>query len=353
MRRFAITPRPDAPSTPASRRPGETRACAAAAFAVVAALAVAALAIGPAGLTPAEVWRGLVSGEGVDGLIVRDIRLPRLILSLGVGAGLGLSGAAMQGLLRNPLAEPAIFGAPQAAAFGAVLALYSGFADALSWALPAAAIAGAFLSVAAILLAARRGAGLVTLILAGLAVSSLAGAATSLAINLSPNPFAVTEIVFWLMGSFEDRSMRHVALALPLLALSAALLLRCAPGYRALTLGEETAASLGVDVARLRRLSVAGVAIGVGAGVAVSGAIGFVGLVAPHLARPLVGADPGRILLPSALIGAALLTAADIGVRLAPSVTEIKVGVVTALIGAPLFLWLILARRAAFPDAAS
>ena len=147
--------------------------------------------------------------------------------------------------------------------------------------------------------------------------------------------------------------MRHVALALPLLALSAALLLRCAPGYRALTLGEETAASLGVDVARLRRLSVAGVAIGVGAGVAVSGAIGFVGLVAPHLARPLVGADPGRILLPSALIGAALLTAADIGVRLAPSVTEIKVGVVTALIGAPLFLWLILARRAAFPDAAS
>lgn len=284
---------------------------------------------------------------------MRDIRLPRLILSLGVGAGLGLSGAAMQGLLRNPLAEPAIFGAPQAAAFGAVLALYSGFADALSWALPAAAIAGAFLSVAAILLAARSGAGLVTLILAGLAVSSLAGAATSLAINLSPNPFAVTEIVFWLMGSFEDRSMRHVALALPLLALSAALLLRCAPGYRALTLGEETAASLGVDVARLRRLSVAGVAIGVGAGVAVSGAIGFVGLVAPHLARPLVGADPGRILLPSALIGAALLTAADIGVRLAPSVTEIKVGVVTALIGAPLFLWLILARRAAFPDAAS
>jgi len=315
---------------------------------VIAALAVASLTIGPASLSIGEAWRGLVAGAGVDGVIVRDIRLPRLLLSLAVGANLGLAGAAMQGLLRNPLAEPAIFGAPQAAAFGAVLALYSGFANALSFALPAAAILGAFLSVAAILLVARRGAGLVTLILAGLAISSLAGAATSLAINLSPNPFAVTEIVFWLMGSFEDRSMRHVALALPFLLVSAAVLLRCGAGYRALTLGEETAASLGVDVTRLRRMSVVGVALGVGAGVAVSGAIGFVGLVAPHLARPLVGADPQRILLPSALIGAALLTAADVGVRLAPSVAEIKVGVVTALIGAPLFLWLVLARRAAF-----
>lgn len=320
---------------------------------VLAALAVASLTVGPAGLSIGEAWSGLLAGAGVDGVIVRDIRLPRLLLSLCVGGSLGLAGAAMQGLLRNPLAEPAIFGAPQAAAFGAVLALYSGFANALSFALPAAAIAGAFLSVAAILAVARRGAGLVTLILAGLAMSSLAGAATSLAINLSPNPFAVTEIVFWLMGSFEDRSMRHVALALPFLAVSALFLMRCGPGYRALTLGEETAASLGVDVTRLRRMSVVGVALGVGAGVAVSGAIGFVGLVAPHLARPLVGADPQKILFPSALIGAALLTAADVGVRLAPSVTEIKVGVVTALIGAPLFLWLVLARRAAFSGEAA
>lgn len=314
---------------------------------LIAAFALCSLCVGPAGLSPGEVWRGLVSGAGVDGLIVRDIRLPRLILSLSVGASLGLAGGAMQGLLRNPLAEPAIFGAPQAAAFGAVLALYSGFSSALSFALPAAAIAGALVSVAAILVVARRGAGLVTLILAGLAVSSLAGAATSLAINLSPNPFAVTEIVFWLMGSFEDRSMRHVALAAPFIIASIAMLFACGAGYRALTLGEETARSLGVDVARLRRLTVVGVALGVGGGVAVSGAIGFVGLVAPHLARPLVGPDPQRILLPSTLIGAALLTAADIGVRLAPSVTEIKVGVVTALIGAPLFLWLILTRRGA------
>ena len=252
----------------------------------------------------------------------------------------------MQGLLRNPLAEPAIFGAPQAAAFGAVLALYSGFANALSYALPVAAITGAFLSVAAILLVARRGAGLVTLILAGLAISSLAGAATSLAINLSPNPFAVTEIVFWLMGSFEERSMRHVLLAAPFLAAGAALLFAQAKGYRALTLGEETAQSLGVSVGRLRAATALGVALCVGAGVAVAGAIGFVGLVAPFLARALTGGDPGRALLPSALIGASLLTAADIGVRLIPANTEIKVGVLTALLGAPLFLWLAWSRRA-------
>jgi iron complex transport system permease protein len=186
----------------------------------------------------------------------------------------------------------------------------------------------------------------VALILVGLALSSLAGAATSLVLNLSKNPFAVTEIVFWLMGSFEDRSMRHVALAAPFLATGFALLLAQANGYRALTLGEETAASLGVSVSRLRLATALGVALCVGAGVAVSGAIGFVGLAAPFLARAFVGGDPGRALAPSAAIGAALLTAADIGVRLIPATTEIRVGVATAMIGAPLFLWLAWTRRA-------
>ncbi|MBL8589885.1 MAG: iron ABC transporter permease [Methylobacteriaceae bacterium] len=320
------------------------------ALAGLAALALASLSVGAARLPLADALRGLVSGEGVAGLIVREIRLPRLLLSLSIGATLGLCGAAMQGLLRNPLAEPAIFGAPQAAALGAVIVLYLGFAGAVSFALPLAAMAAAGLSVAALILVAGRGAGLVTLILAGLALSSLAGAATSLVINLSPNPFAVTEIVFWLMGSFEDRSMRHVALSAPFLALAALLLLSRADDYRALTLGEEAAASLGVDVARLRLITVAGVAIGVGAGVAVSGAIGFVGLVAPHLARALVGGDPARALVPSAVIGAALLTAADVAVRLIPATGEIKVGVLTALLGVPLFLWLILARRSGFAE---
>jgi iron complex transport system permease protein len=315
---------------------------------LLAALAVVSLAVGPAHLSLMEVVRGLVDGDGVNGIIIRDIRLPRLILSLSVGATLGLCGGALQGLLRNPLAEPAIFGAPQAAAFGAVAVLYSGAADAFSYALPAAAVAGAAVSVALVLGAVGRGAGIVTLILAGLAVGSLAGAATSLAINLSANPFAVTEIVFWLMGSFEDRSMRHVALAMPFLTICIIVLLRCGPSLRALTLGEETATSLGVDLTRLRFWIIGAVAAGIGGGVAVSGAIGFVGLVAPHLVRPLVGGDPKRVLVPSALTAAALLTAADIGVRLVPSTSEIKVGVVTSLIGVPLFLWLVWTRRGFF-----
>lgn len=314
--------------------------------ALLVALAALSLSVGAAHLSPAEVWSGLVRGEGVDGLILRDIRLPRLLLSLGVGAGLGLSGAAMQGLLRNPLAEPAVFGAPQAAALGAVIVLHLGFASAGSWPLPVAAVLGALASVGALFALAGRGAGVVALILVGLALSSLAGAATSLVLNLSKNPFAVTEIVFWLMGSFEDRAMRHVALAAPFLAAGSALLLAQASGYRALTLGEETARSLGLSVVRMRVATALGVALCVGAGVAVSGAIGFVGLAAPFLARALVGGDPGRALAPSAAIGAALLTAADIGVRLIPATTEIRVGVATAMIGAPLFLWLAWSRRA-------
>lgn len=325
---------------------GRRGAFAALAGAGLLALAALSLSIGAAHLPLAEVWDGLTRGEGVPGLIVREIRLPRLLLSLGVGAALGLSGAAMQGLLRNPLAEPAVFGAPQAAALGAVVILHLGLAKAGSWALPAAAIVSALASVGALFALAGRGAGVVALILVGMALSSLAGAAISLTLNLSANPFAVTEIVFWLMGSFGDRSMRHVMLAAPFLAAGAALLAAQAKGYRALTLGEETAQSLGVSVSALRAATALGVALCVGAGVAVSGAIGFVGLVSPFLARALGGADPGRALLPSALIGAALLTGADIGVRLIPATSEIKVGVVTALIGAPLFLWIAWSRRA-------
>jgi iron complex transport system permease protein len=316
---------------------------------LLAALAAISLAVGSAHLSPIEVLAGL-RGEGSAGIIVREIRLPRLLLALSVGGILGLSGASLQGLLRNPLAEPAIFGAPQAAALGAVIMLYSGLADALSWALPAAAIIGALTSMLVVFVVAGRGAHLITMILSGLAVASLAGAATSLVINLSPNPFAVTEIVFWLMGSFEDRSLHHVLLATPFIALSAFVLLRCGRGYRALTLGEDVARSLGINVGQLRVATIAATACGIGAGVAVSGAIGFVGLVAPHLTRPLVGGDPQRVLLPSAMIGAGLLTAADILVRLIPATSEIKIGVVTALIGVPMFLYLVVSRKAFFGD---
>jgi iron complex transport system permease protein len=319
--------------------------------AMTAALAVASLAIGPARIAPLTAAKALISDLGPYTIIVREIRLPRTLLAVLIGATLGMTGAALQGLLRNPLADAAVFGAPQAAALGAVLVLYFGFAGALSWALPVAAIMGALVSIALVITVAGRNAGTVVLILAGLAVGSLAGAATSFAISLAPNPFAVTEIVFWLLGSLEDRSMAHVELAAPFLAVSLALLVASGSGLRALTLGDDAATSLGVDVPRTRLTVVIAAAIGAGAAVAVTGAIGFIGLVSPHLVRPFVGYDPARALIPSALAGACLLLAADCAVRLIPSAVEVRIGVVTTLLGVPFFLWVIARRKAELVDA--
>ena len=228
-----------------------------------------------------------------------------------------------------------------------MLVIAFGLADVRSYALPVAAIAAAFASVFALLAIAGRNAGLLILILAGLAISSLAGAATALVMNLSSNPFVVLEIAFWLLGSLEDRSFRHVMLALPFIAAGAVILLSQRHAFRALSLGEETAQSLGVDVGRLRLMVISGVALGVGGAVAVSGTIGFIGLVAPHLMRPLIGHDPARLLVPSALTGSALLLAADIAVRMIPSTSDIKVGVLTSIIGVPFFLYLIMRERRA------
>jgi iron complex transport system permease protein len=315
---------------------------------LVGGLTLASLGAGPVKLSPATVIDALFGGGSeVQRIIVQQIRLPRAILALAIGGILGLSGAALQGLLRNPLASPSLFGAPQAAAFGAVLVIALGLADVRSFALPAAAIAASFVSVFVLLAIAGRNAGLLILILAGLAISSLAGAATSLTMNLSRNPFAALEIAFWLLGSLEDRSFRHVTLALPFIVMGAAILLSQRHAFRALSLGEEAAQSLGVNVGRLRLLVILGVALGVGGAVAVAGAIGFIGLVAPHLMRPLIGYDPGKLLVPSTLAGAALLLAADVAVRIIPSTSDIKVGVLTALIGVPFFLYLIVRERRA------
>jgi iron complex transport system permease protein len=313
---------------------------------LVAALFAGSLAVGPVVL-PLATLRDVAMGRGDEAarIIVFEIRLPRALLGLMIGGTLGLSGAALQGLLRNPLAAPSLFGAPSAAAFGAVLVISLGLFDALSWALPAAAIAGALLSVALLILVAGPRASLLVLILAGLAVSSLAGAATALALNLAPNPFAALEIAFWLLGSLQDRGMQHVLIAAPFMAVGVMLLMWDRRAFRALTLGEDAAASLGFNLTAVRLRVVAGVAAAVGAGVAVAGSIGFVGLVAPHLMRPFVRHDPGRLMIPAALSGAALLLAADIAVRLIPSQGEIKVGVFTALIGAPFFIVLIVSRR--------
>jgi len=313
---------------------------------LVTALTLLSLGIGPVGLSPLAVLEALFGGgTDVQQVIVQEIRLPRTVLGLAIGAILGLSGAALQGLLRNPLASPELFGAPQSAAFGAVLIIALGLADVRSYALPTAAIVMAFASVFVLLTIAGRNAGLLILILAGLAISSLAGAMTALVMNLSSNPFVVLEIAFWLLGSLEDRSFRHVMLALPFIAAGAVVLMSQRNAFRALTLGEETAQSLGVDVARLRLLVIIGVALGVGGAVAVSGTIGFIGLVAPHLMRPLIGHDPARLLIPSALTGTALLLAADIAVRIIPSTSDIKVGVLTSIIGVPFFLYLIMRER--------
>ncbi|TCO70500.1 FecCD family ABC transporter permease [Rhodovulum euryhalinum] len=314
--------------------------------ALVAALFLASLMVGPAGLSPLEGLWALVAGQGdAAALVMREIRLPRAILAVLVGASLGLSGAALQGYLRNPLAEPGLIGVSSSAALGAVIALQTGLAAAHALALPGMALGGALVAVLLLLLLAGPRGGAFTLILAGIAISALAGALTALVLNLSPNPYAASDIVFWMMGSLADRSFAHVWLALPLTLVGWALIAGLGRGLDALTLGEDAAEALGIRLVRLRLALVLGVAASVGAGVAVAGAIGFVGLIVPHLLRPLVGARPGRLLLASALGGAALLLASDLAVRLFLPGRDLKLGVLTAILGAPLFLHLIYRTR--------
>jgi iron complex transport system permease protein len=320
---------------------------------LILALAIISLMVGPAGLSPRAAIAGLITGDGPAGIIVRDIRLPRTLLAALIGATLGLSGAALQGLLRNPLAEPALFGAPQAAAAAAAAVIAFGFAPVTSFAVPVAGIFGATVSIAGLVAIAGRRASLTVTLLAGLALASFAGAVTALILNLAPNPFIALEIAFWLLGSLEDRSADHLIIAAPFMVASWLLLASQARAFRALTLGEDAAASLGVDIARTRIVVVIGVALGVGAAVAVAGAVGFVGLVAPHLVRRAVGSDPARVMLPAALAGAALVLAADIAIRLGPSAVEIKLGVVTALIGVPIFLSMIFRERRLLEGAVS
>ena len=313
---------------------------------LTAALFVLSLQLGPVALSPDTVLGALAGrGDPVDLLIVRELRLPRAILAALIGATLALCGAALQGLVRNPLAAPSVFGAPSAAAFGAVLAIGTGLADTLSYSLPVAAMLAALISVGALLALAGPSANMLTLLLAGLALSSLAGAMVSLALNLAPNPYAALEIAFWLLGSLEDRSFRHLSMAGPLLFLCWLLLLGVRGRLRVLTLGEDVARTSGVDLGQLRLITVLGVAMGVGGAVAVAGVIGFVGLVTPHLVRPFVGHDPARVHIPAMLAGAALLLAADCASRLIPSTGEIRIGVLTSIIGVPFFIWLVLKQR--------
>ena len=318
-------------------------------FLLVAATAILfmlSLTVGPAAIAFADGMRALFSDSGdAVALVMQEVRLPRAMLGLMVGATLGLSGAALQGYLRNPLAEPGLIGVSASASLGAVLAIYSGLTLVFPLALPIAALVAALLAVFVVqALAGIRG-GTLTIILAGVAVSSFAGAMTSLALNLSPNPFAALEIMFWMLGSLTDRSMTQVWLAAPFMVAGWLMLGLLGRALDALTLGADAASSLGVDMRRVQFLAVFGTAMSVGAATAVAGAIGFVGLVVPHLLRPLAGSRPSHLLPASALGGACVVLAADILVRVIAPGRDLKLGVLTAIVGAPFFLWLVYRTR--------
>ena len=317
---------------------------------LLAATFLFSLLTGRVWLPVGEVWDGLWSKDAsLAAAIVTQLRLPRAVLALEVGAALGISGAVLQGVTRNPLAEPGLLGVSAGAALGAVIAVYFGTAAAhYTAAVPLLGLLGALLA-SFLTFALGRGGGTITLVLAGAAVSALAAAGIALALNLAPSPYAAYEIMTWLMGSLADRSWNHVWLATPFILVGCAMLLFTARGVDALTLGEAQAQSLGVDIGRLYFLAVFGTALAIGAATAVTGVVGFIGLIAPHLVRPLLGHQPSRILLPAALCGALLLLAADIATRLIHVGPELKLGVLTSLIGTPFFFWLVVRLRKAAP----
>ena len=310
---------------------------------ILIALLVIAL---PLSLLAGRVWVDPGTTPNAVPILV-ELRLPRAVLALVVGTGLGAAGASMQGYLRNPLADPGLFGIAPGAALGAVIALYIGVQAAIL--LPLFALVGAGGAMALLALIAGRTSspanGIALFTLAGMMIASLAGALTSLAISLAPNAFAMSSIVTWLMGALTDRSWADVMLAAPLTLAGLALLWLAGRDLDAMTLGEPAARSLGVSPRRLMALLVLGTGLTVGSGVAVAGIIGFVGLIVPHLVRPLTDKRPSSLILPSALAGALLVLVADVVCRILPLVTELRLGIALSLIGAPFFLMLLLRMR--------
>jgi iron complex transport system permease protein len=306
-------------------------------------LALAVLIAVPLSLLAGRVWLDPATTPNAA-IILAELRLPRALLAVTVGAGLGVAGAAMQGYLRNPLADPGLFGIAPGAALGAVASLWFGF-GASAWLLPLFALVGAGAAMALLAAIAGRTGGIALFTLAGMMIASLAGALMSLAISLAPNAFAMSEIVTWLMGALTDRGWAEVQLAAPLTAVGVALLMVAGRSLDALTLGDAAARSLGVDPRRLQALLIAGVGLTVGSGVAVAGIVGFVGLIVPHLVRPLTDRRPSSLIVPSALAGALLVLVADCVCRVLPLVSELRLGIALSLIGAPFFLWLLLRLR--------
>lgn len=310
---------------------------------------VASLLAGRVWLAPGEIIKGLSQpGLQLSNLILFELRLPRAILAVLVGAALGLSGAVLQGLLRNPLAEPGLLGVSGGASLGAVIAIYFGLSHLFEFATPLLGMAFA-IAAGTLTYLVGRGGGTLALILAGSAVSGLAAALVALALNFAPSPYAGFEITIWLLGSLSDRSWSHVLLAGPFIVAGCVLLMITGRALDALALGEIQAESLGVSLARTRLFALVGTGLAVGAAVSVTGAVGFIGLVAPHLVRRFVGHQPSRTLVPSALLGAALLLIADVATRLIRLSSEVRLGVLTSLIGLPFFFWLVLKMKRTSP----
>jgi iron complex transport system permease protein len=331
---------------PASAWPGWILPIAAGLILLIAA--TASLFLGRVNMSPADLMAGLISPRAsLAGLVVTELRLPRAVLAILVGGALGLSGAALQGLLRNPLADPGLLGVSNGAALGAVISIYFGLAHVFPLATPLLGLVGA-MGAGALTFAFGRG-GTLTLILAGAAVSSLMSAFLAMALNFAPSPYAAYEMSVWMLGSLADRSWDHVLLAGPFILIGMAVLATMGRALDALALGEAQAESLGFSIDRLRVLALIGVGLAVGAATSVVGSVSFIGLAAPHLMRPFVGYQPSRTLLPSTLLGAVLLLAADIGTRVIHTNTELRLGVITALIGAPFFFWLVVRLRRLAP----
>ena len=307
-----------------------------------AVLALLLLAAVPLSLLAGRVWIDPWATPNAA-IVLMELRLPRAVLAVVIGAGLGTAGAAMQGYLRNPLADPGLFGIAPGAALGAVLAIFLGLTG--PWFLPLFALAGAASAMALLALIAGRSGGIALFTLAGMMLASLTGALTSLLISFAPNAFAVAEIVTWLMGALTDRSWPDVWLAAPLTLAGIVCFAMAGRGLDALTLGEAAARSLGMEPARVQAWLIAGVGLAIGSGVAVAGVVSFVGLVVPHLVRPLTDRRPSSLLLPSALAGALLVLVADCLCRILPLVTELRLGIALSLLGAPFFLVLLLRMR--------
>ena len=310
-------------------------------LAIVVLLALVSIAVGKVNLGW-DVWS---KQDEVSRAILIQLRLPRTILAVLIGGALGLAGAALQGYLRNPLADSGTLGISAMAALGAVLSIFFGIAGLNPFVLPICGVLGGLLGMVILFLLSGMAASALTLILSGVILSSLAVAGISLALSLSPSPWAAGEIIRWLLGALTDRSLDDVTLAGPLIAIGAVATLSCGRALDALTLGEVGARSLGIDLNRAQWQLAFGVGLIVGAGVAVTGIVGFVGLVVPHLLRPILGARPSTLLIPSAIGGAALVLGGDIIVRLLPGGTELQLGVVMSLIGAPFFFAMLHSMR--------